>query len=256
MSSWRRRRSSGVTASRSASSSRVGRRPCTRGELVARLVDVALPAAQRARRPVLPAQLVEHGAVDARPRELLERRALRRVVAVDRRDQRLEPAGDEVLDLAAGGQLAHLLEDDVLDERGVGHDQPVARLEIGGLLVRAPEGEHVLGRDPLRAQRGGRHGVGVAPGNGAAVDTAGIGPLPEAQHHRFGVTSPRRLKPRPPPPTTRVMDNGPEIAATDTADELVIPGTPADPEPEVPGSGATRSMVDMIASLRSFETGP
>src|SRR3712207_2747986 len=50
-------------------------------ELLAGAGDVALPAAQRPRRPVLATQLVEHGAVDARPRELLERRALARVVA-------------------------------------------------------------------------------------------------------------------------------------------------------------------------------
>ena len=95
-------------------------------EVLARLVDVALPAAQRARGPVLAAQLVEHGAVDARPGELLERRALLRVVALDRVDQRLEPAGDEVLDLAARRDLAHLLVDDVLDHRREREDEPVA----------------------------------------------------------------------------------------------------------------------------------
>ena len=90
-------------ASESASSSLDGRRPLLEVNCVAGAGDVALPAAQRARRPVLPAQLVEHGAVDAGPGELLERRALGRVVAVDRGDQRLEAAGDEVLHLAAGG---------------------------------------------------------------------------------------------------------------------------------------------------------
>src|SRR4029078_1117101 len=87
------------------------------GELLTHAGDVALPPAQRARRPVLAAELVEHRAVDARPRELLERGALGRVVAVDRGDQGLEAAGDEVLDLADGRQLTDLLEDDELNAR-------------------------------------------------------------------------------------------------------------------------------------------
>ena len=51
------------------------------------------------------------------------------------------------------------------------------------------------------------------------------------------------------------MDNGPEFAATDTPDAPAAPVPAVDPEPEVPGTGKVRSMVDMIASLRSFETG-
>src|SRR4029079_7025480 len=93
-----------------------------RDEALARPGDVALPAAERARRPVLAAELVEHRAVDTGPRELLERGALLRVIAVDRVDQRLEAARDEVLNLAAGRKLADLLVDDVLHERRVGHD--------------------------------------------------------------------------------------------------------------------------------------
>ena len=151
MSSSRRRRSSTVIESASASSSRVGRRPWIVGELVARPGDVALPAAQRARRPVLAAQLVEHGAVDAGPRELLERGALLRVVAVDRGDQRLEAARDEVLDLAARRQLADLLEDDVLDQRRVGHHQAVADLEAAGRLVLTPQREGILRADAAAA---------------------------------------------------------------------------------------------------------
>ncbi len=52
------------------------------------------------------------------------------------------------------------------------------------------------------------------------------------------------------------MDTGPEIAATEIDDALAVPATTADPQPDVPGQPAERSMVDMIASLRSFETGP
>ena len=97
----------------------------------------------------------------------------------------------------------------------------------------------------------------MAPGNGAAVDTGGIGPRPKRQHHRFGVTSPRSLKPRTPPPTTRAMETGPEYAAPEIDDELASsPVAPVDGERADPGTGEARSMVDMIASLRSFETGP
>jgi hypothetical protein len=52
------------------------------------------------------------------------------------------------------------------------------------------------------------------------------------------------------------MDTGPEIPATEIDDALAVPATAVDPEPEVPSPQAARSMVDMIASLRSFETGP
>src|SRR3954468_22486374 len=94
--------------------------------------------------------------MDAGPRELLERGALGRVVAVDGGDQRLEAARDEVLDVTAGGQLAHLLEDDVLDERRIGHDQAVADLHVAGALVLRPEGHRILGGDAA-AFGGGLH---------------------------------------------------------------------------------------------------
>jgi hypothetical protein len=51
------------------------------------------------------------------------------------------------------------------------------------------------------------------------------------------------------------MDTGPEIGATKPDGELASPAMPVDRTPEVPDTGAVRSMVDMIASLRSFETG-
>src|SRR6185295_5627260 len=120
-------------------------------EVAAGGLDVALPAADRARRPVLAAELVEDRAVDARPRELLERRALFRVVAVDRRDQGLEAAGDEVLDLAARRQLAHLAVRDVLHERRVGHDEPVAERNVLRTAIFLPQMMGVLARDPAAA---------------------------------------------------------------------------------------------------------
>ena len=71
-------------------------------ELARGLGDLAVEPADRPRRPVLAAQLVEHGAVDARPQELLERGALGGVVAIDRGDERLEPARDVVVGLLVG----------------------------------------------------------------------------------------------------------------------------------------------------------
>ena len=107
-------------------------------EAVVRPVDRALGAAQRARRPVVAAQLVEHGAVDARPRELLERRALRGVVALDRADQGLQAAGEEVLDVTLRRDLADLAVDDVADHRGEGEDQAVPEPDVPGALVLLP----------------------------------------------------------------------------------------------------------------------
>ena len=149
-----------------------------RRELVTRLGDVALPTAQRARRPVEPAQLVEHGAVDAGPDELLERRALLRVVAVDRRDQGLEAAGDEVVDLAACRQLTDLLEDDVLDERREGHDQPVPDPEVAGRLVFTPQREGIVRRHAVAVACGrrGLHAVAeLLRGRNGPSDEACIG---------------------------------------------------------------------------------
>ena len=133
-SSWRRRSSVTVMPSVSASSSRVGRRRCRTTNSSTALSHVALPAADRARGPVLAAQLVEDGAVDAGPDVLLERRALVRVVAVDALDQRLEAARHEVLDVAAGRHLAHLLVDDVLDQRCERQDEAVAHGAVAGRL--------------------------------------------------------------------------------------------------------------------------
>src|SRR3954471_6567461 len=129
-------------------------------EVAAGGLDVALPAADGARGPVLAAELVEDRAVDAGPRELLERGALLRVVAVDRVDERLEPARDEVLHLAARRQLAHLAIGDVLHQRRVGHDQPVTQAGVLRAVVLMPQLLGVLGRDPAAAWGLGLHGVG------------------------------------------------------------------------------------------------
>ena len=122
----------------SPSSSRVGRRPCAPVKVSCALSEVALQAAQRARRPVAAPQLVEDRSVDARPEVRLQARALPRVVAVDRADQALDAARDQVVDLARRRQLADLLVDDVLDERHVGEHQPVSKPHVTGRLVLLP----------------------------------------------------------------------------------------------------------------------
>ena len=149
-SSMRRDIASAVVPSASASSSLRRAAAVQADEALAGLGDVALPAAQRARRPVVAAQLVEHRAVDPGPRELLERGALVGVVAVDRADQRLEAAGDEVLDLAAGRDLADLLVDDVLDHRREREHQAVAHPPVTGRVVLPPQLQRSLGGDALR----------------------------------------------------------------------------------------------------------
>src|ERR1700693_282343 len=107
--------------------------------MLARLAVVAVPAAQGARGPIVSAKLVENRSVDPGPGELLERRALGGVVAVNRADQRFQPARNEVVDLAAGRNLPDLLVHDVLHHRGKGQDQAVAYPWIAALLVGVPQ---------------------------------------------------------------------------------------------------------------------
>jgi len=102
-------------------------------------VDLALACPQAPRRPVVAAQLVEDRPLDPRPGELLERRPLCRVVAVDRGDQRLHAAGEKVVDLALGGDLPDLPVDEVADHRREHEDQPVPLAAIPGLLVFPPD---------------------------------------------------------------------------------------------------------------------
>ena len=177
--------------SASASSSRVGRRPCSAVNSSHGLLDVALPAADRARGPVLAAQLVEHGAVDAGPRVLLERRALLGVVAVDRPDQRLEAAGDEVLHLAAGRHLADLLVDDVLHQRGEGEHQAIAQGGSFVSLVLLPECERCPRRTVACVDAAVVDIGGSSCGGGRAGGRGPIGGWPRASIPLMGSTGRR-----------------------------------------------------------------
>ena len=98
--------------------------------------------------------------MDAGPGELLERRALRRVVAIDRAHQRLEPAGNEVLDVTARRDLARLAVDDVLDHRRQGQHQAVPQRGVTGYVVLVPQLLNGLAASPLASNS--RHSL--APG--------------------------------------------------------------------------------------------
>src|SRR3954452_18533374 len=196
-----------------------GRAAVDAGEVAAGGLDVALPAADGARRPVLPAQLVEDRAVDAGPRELFERGALLGVVAVDRVDEGLEAAGDEVLHLAARRQLAHLAVGDVLHERGVGHDQPVAQRAVLRAAVLVPELLRVFRRDPAAAR-----GLGLHLSWGLRDSRGGRGQL-----HAVSAASPRPLRSTCPwtpphfwgPPPLRPTEHRPQVphGAADDGEE-------------------------------------
>src|SRR4051794_15935457 len=152
------------------------------GELAPRALQAPLEPARRAWRPVGLAQLVDDRAVDPRPRELLERRALARVPAVDRADELDEARGDQILDVAAGRQLGRLAVGQELDERRVAHDEPVAQPDVARALVLEPQPAGLVALDP--ALTGLRvHGQGLrvrsSEGGGRAAprrDAASIGP--------------------------------------------------------------------------------
>src|SRR6185312_8711481 len=78
-------------------------------------------------------------AVDPGPGVALQRGALLGVETVDATDERLEAAGDEVVDLAAGRDLAGLAVDDVLDHGGEGEHQAITDARVPGALVLRPQ---------------------------------------------------------------------------------------------------------------------
>ena len=106
----------------------VGRRAGTslRLELGDRALDVARARAHRARHPVQRAQLVDDRALDPRDRVGLELDVALRVVALDRADQAEQAVRDEVALVDVRRQPAAEPPGDVLDERRVREDQPVA----------------------------------------------------------------------------------------------------------------------------------
>jgi hypothetical protein len=105
-----------------------GSRPSERrSEAIAR-VHVAAQAPERARRPVEIAQRVEHRALDAPPREGVERHAERRLVAAGGIDQADHADADEIGDLHLRGQPLREALRERLDERHVLQHEAVAPL--------------------------------------------------------------------------------------------------------------------------------
>ena len=95
-------------------------------ELGDRPLDVTGPRADRARHPVHRAQLVDDRALDSRDRVGLELDVALGVVALDRADQAEQAVRDEVALVDVRGQTGAEPAGDVLDQRRVREDEPVA----------------------------------------------------------------------------------------------------------------------------------
>ena len=124
--------SSSVMPSFFAISSSVGRAAEPGLELADRPLDLARAGADGARHPVHRAQLVDDLALDPGHRVRLELDVARRVVALDRADQPEQAVRDEVALVDVGGQPGAEPAGDVLHERRVREDQPVANLLVAG----------------------------------------------------------------------------------------------------------------------------
>ena len=118
----------------------VGRRAADpRLQLADRTLDLAGAGADGARHPVHRAKLVDDLALDPGHRVRLELHVARRVVALDRADQAEQAVGDEVALVHVGGEPGAEPARDVLHERRVREDQPVADLLVPGAPVVEPE---------------------------------------------------------------------------------------------------------------------
>jgi hypothetical protein len=125
-------------------------------ELRDRALDVARTSANRPRHPVHRAQLVDDRALDPRDRVRLELDVALGVVALDRADQPEQPVRDEISLVDVRGQARAEPAGDVLHERRVRQDQPVADCLVALVgAIRAPEGLGVLGLGHGQRIRGG-----------------------------------------------------------------------------------------------------
>ena len=126
MSSMLVRRSSTVVPS-SRRELQLGRHRAGAGEEgVAGPLDAPALAPDRARGPVLLAQLVDERAGDPCPGVLLEAGTLDGVETVDRLHQRHEAGRRQVVELAVSRELANLARGDVANHRRIRQDEPVA----------------------------------------------------------------------------------------------------------------------------------
>ena len=102
-------------------------------------LDFACARAHAARHPVERAQLVDDRALDAHDRVGLELDVAGQVEALDRRDQADQAVGDQVRLLDVRRQAGGGAPGDVLDQRRVGDDQPLADALVAFILVATPE---------------------------------------------------------------------------------------------------------------------
>ena len=131
----------------------VVRRPAElRLELLHRPLDLARPGPQAARREVHAPQLVDHLAADVRDREGLELVAERGVEARDGREQPLQAPLHEVLGVDVRRQAAAEPPRDVLHQRRVGQDQPLAGALVARRAVAAPDRVDLAGLGHRRAR--------------------------------------------------------------------------------------------------------
>src|ERR1039458_2419099 len=108
-------------------------------ELDVRALDLAGTGTDRAGHPVEPPQFVENRALDAGDRVGLEADLAAQVKSLDRGDQATETIGDQVGLVDVRRKPGAHPTGDVLDQRRIGHHQPVARLLIVRGLVAPPQ---------------------------------------------------------------------------------------------------------------------
>src|SRR5581483_8485006 len=133
----------------------VRRTPGLRLEGCDRALDLASARADRARHPVHGAQLVDDRALDARDRIRLELDVAVGLVALDRADQPEQPVRDEIALVDVCGQTATEAAGDVLHERRIREDQPVADPLGAGLQVLQPQCLSLVGPAHETRIRGG-----------------------------------------------------------------------------------------------------
>ena len=134
----------GDRRARRRSPRRSGRAPaCASSSAIARSMSRARARTERGTQSIeRSSSMID--ALDPRDRVRLELDVALGVEALDRADQAEQPVGDEVALVDVRRQPAAEPAGDVLDERRVGEDQPVARGLVAGALVLAPEGLGVV----------------------------------------------------------------------------------------------------------------
>ena len=205
--------SSVVIPTFAAISSSVGARAERRLELADRPLDLAGPRPHRARHPVERAQLVDDRAADPRDRVGLELDVPLGVVAVDRAHQPEQPVRDEIGLLDVRRQPRAEPPGDVLHERRVVDDQPVAQRLVARSAVLEPEAP----------------AVGFA-GHGERIRASGA--FSSVQPTRKIPSRARSRPPRPRSPTARGSSSRPRSPRKQRSDTLKSVGIAYRPTPD------------------------